>query len=226
MKKIWKVLFISLGVYIGIQVSIFVIVYGIRTLDFLFNEYNDGVVFVDDVTIEYNNETYYLCEFYLERDIQENDKLIYEKPPHPFMTRYHQIYVDDDSRFIYETYWGLKDYYNTSNYPLERIYIREDIDITKESFYGPNKEDESYLLGKFLNASDSYFHINIRPNYESLREFYCGFDDIKFYLKTKEEIYFIINQIYLYENQYYMIQNNVSYIVPDEVLGMLNITKI
>lgn len=224
MKKIWKVLFISLGVYIGIQVSIFVIVYGIRTLDFLFNEYNDGIVFVDDVTIEYNNETYYLCEFYLERDIQENDKLIYEKPPHPFMTRYHQIYVDDDSRFIYETYFGLKDWVE---YPLERIYVREDIDISKELFYSPNKENELYLLDKFIDASDSYFHINISSNYKLLSEYCCdGIYAIKFNLKEKEEIYFIINQLYLYENQYYMIQNNVSYIVPDEVLGMLSITNI
>lgn len=203
----------------GIIIFSIALIYGIKVCAYSFLYRDSGVEIVDKSTIEYKNAIYRLVEFDIGRDLKEDDILIYERPPFLFMTGYQQIFIDDDERFLYETTFGSKNYKDNlsiSQY-LDRIYVREDIDITKELFIIPDKECEFYLFDEIVNIDDTEVGKFMHNNFESLNSMYPL--EEKICLKINQDIYLHTYSIDEYNGEYYIISYGMFYEMSDKMRG-------
>ena len=208
-------------IIVGLIILSIPLIYGIRVWMYGFAYRNNDIVFIDENTIEYNNALYHLVDFKIGRDLKEEDILIYENPPAPFMTGYHQIFINNDERFLYETTFGSKDYKHNlaiSQY-LDRIYVREDINITKELFFIPNTGYEFCLFDELVNINDTEIGKFMNNNYDSLSSLSPNED--KFYLKTNKDIYFYLYDVYKFNDEYYLRSNGIYYEISDKLCSYL-----
>lgn len=200
---------------------------------------NDNVQFSEDYqTIIYNNVSYTALTFLdLYREIKDEDILIYDQEPAPFMAAHQMIYKSSkgNSLFLYEIIGTSSDRYVSTFYLNEDVALNDLVFV--DSFYNLEillinemfncEDDEFYSIYEaYMNASknqddQTYDYYEQMINASILDIDYEKLSKLEFSLKDDLNIKFTFETIYFHNNNYYIttglncykLSNNLSNII-------------
>lgn len=202
---------------------------------------DDNVQFSDDYeTIIHNNVSYKVFNFLdsnLHRTISDDDILIYNQEPEPFMAAHQYIYKSaySSSPFIYEEVGSHSVERANGFYLDEKVYFRDllfvnninntDIFLFNEILNCEN--DEFYIINKELTNAIINFDDKSYDYYKALietskLEIDCEkLSKLEFYLKDDPGLEFNFEEIYFYDNNYYIIDGSECYKLSDKLVNII-----